>query len=239
MIREKKVLVIVPARSGSKGIKKKNLREVNGIPLLAYPIIAASNSKYVDNILFTSDSEEMCSVAKSYGANMALLRPDNLASDTAVRSDVIIHALNHVKANCNEAYDVLIYLEPTSPLTNSEDIDFSLEFFINQECISLVSITENDVNHPEYAVIMNETNSQIKPFLKDSFKELAINRQQLEKVYFFDGSIYLSDIPTFYTHKEFYHDETKGIRLDKIKSLEIDEPVDLMLAELIIKNRNL
>ena len=97
MIDSKRVIVIVPARSGSKGIPGKNLKKINDIPLLAYPIIASKKSKYVDKIIFSSDCDIMCEIAKSYGAETPFIRPKELASDSAVRSDVIFHALNYVK----------------------------------------------------------------------------------------------------------------------------------------------
>ena len=235
MIDSKRVIAIVPARSGSKGIAGKNLKKINDIPLLAYPIIASKKSKYVDKIIFSSDCDIMCEIAKSYGAEVPFIRPKELASDSAVRSDVIFHALNYVKENYVEKYDILVFLEPTSPLTSELDINRALEFFISDKCVSLVSISESPTHHPEYAIELDSSSNIIKPFMKDSFKDLAINRQSLIPVYFFDGSLYISGILEFYNYKEFYHEQTKGIELDALKSLEIDEPLDLLIAEMILK----
>ena len=102
MINSKKILVLVPARSGSKGIPGKNKKEINGIPLLAYPIIAANKSKYVDKIIFSSDSKDLCGIAKNYGAEAPFLRPNELASDDSVRFDVILHTLIYVKESYEE-----------------------------------------------------------------------------------------------------------------------------------------
>jgi len=235
MIDSKRVLVVIPARSGSKGIPDKNIKEINCIPLLAYPIIAANKSKYVDKIIFSSDCDIMCGIAKSYGAEAPFIRPKELASDNAVRSDVIFHALNYVQKNFVEKYDILVFLEPTSPLTSTTDINLALEFFISDKCTSLVSISESPTHHPEYAIELDPSSNIIKPLMKDSFKDLSINRQSLKPVYFFDGSLYISNISDFYQYKEFYHEKTKGIKLDELKSLEIDEPLDLLIAEMILK----
>lgn len=235
MINSKKILVVVPARSGSKGIPGKNKKTINGIPLLAYPIIAANKSKYVDKIIFSSDSQEMCDIANKYGAETPFLRPKELASDESVRSDVILHTLSYVKENFRENYDVLVYLEPTSPLTNENDIDTALEFFFKHNCESLVSIVESPTHHPEYAVKLNSATNIIKPFLRNSFNELPMNRQLLEPIYFFDGSLYISNIDKFIEKKEFYHEFTKGIVLAGDKSLEIDEPIDFLIAKVILK----
>ena len=174
-------------------------------------------------------------IAKSYGAEVPFIRPKELASDSAVRSDVIFHALNYVKENYVEKYDILVFLEPTSPLTSELDINRALEFFISDKCVSLVSISESPTHHPEYAIELDSSSNIIKPFMKDSFKDLAINRQSLIPVYFFDGSLYISGILEFYNYKEFYHEQTKGIQVDALKSLEIDEPLDLLIAEMILK----
>ena len=235
MINLKKVLALVPARSGSKGIPEKNKKLINGIPLLAYPIIAAEKSKYIDKIIFSSDSKEMCNLARVYGADTPFLRPLELASDTSLRSDVILHTLDFVKNNFQDDFDILVFLEPTSPLTNETDIDTALEFFLKYDCESLVSVAESPSHHPEYAVKLDISSKIIKPFLRNSFEELPINRQLLEPVYFFDGSIYISDIQTFLKKKEFYHEATKGIILDNDKSLEIDEPIDFLIAQQILK----
>jgi CMP-N,N'-diacetyllegionaminic acid synthase len=236
MINSKKILVLVPARSGSKGIPGKNKKEINGIPLLAYPIIAANKSKYVDKIIFSSDSKDLCGIAKNYGAEAPFLRPNELASDDSVRFDVILHTLIYVKESYEENFDILVFLEPTSPLTNENDIDTALEFFIKQKCESLVSIAESPTHHPEYAVELNDSTNIIKPFLRNSFNDLPMNRQSLNPIYFFDGSLYISDIQKFIEKKEFYHESTKGIILDGIKSLEIDEPMDFVIAQEILKH---
>ena len=123
MINSKNILAIVPARKGSKGLPNKNIKLINNIPLIGYPIIAAKNSKYIDKVLFTSDSKKYCKIAKKYGAEVPFLRPSELSTDTSLRSDVIIHAINYMESNSGIKFDILIYLEPTSPLTNESDID--------------------------------------------------------------------------------------------------------------------
>jgi CMP-N,N'-diacetyllegionaminic acid synthase len=235
MINSKRVLALIPARSGSKGIPGKNVKLINNIPLLAYPIIAASKSEYIDKIIFSSDDSEMCAIAVAYGAEAPFLRPRELALDDSVRADTILHALNYVKHNFKENFDILIFLEPTSPLTTENDIDKALEFFFTHKCESLVSIMESPTHHPEYAVELSDHTKIIKPFLKKTFSDLTINRQDLKPIYFFDGSLYISDISTFFEYGEFYHEKTKGIVFDGSKSLEIDEPIDFDLAEIILK----
>ena len=230
MIDNKKVLAIVPARSGSKGLPGKNLKEINGIPLVAYPIISAEKSSYIDNVLLTTNCPEIAKVGRKYGALTPFIRPEHLASDTALRSEVILHALDNF-----EKCDILIFLEPTSPLTTDDDINKALDFFVSKNCRSLVSVAEGFTHHPEYAVTFTGDNV-LRPYLKDSFDDISINRQDLDEVYFFDGSLYISDVETFKLKKEFYHSQTRGIVLDDYKSLEIDSSFDLEMAKFILKN---
>lgn len=237
MPNSRKTLAIIPARSGSKGVIDKNIREINGLPLLAYPIIAAKGSKYIDYILFTSDSKKYIDIAKMYGAQAPFKRPPELSSDNSNRSDVILHALNFMEDRLNLTFDALIYLEPTSPLTTSQDIDESLEYFYQENLQSLVSISESHTHHPEYSVVFKNDSSLIKPFLKENFKDLIINRQGLTPVYFFDGSLYISTTKSFKKEKEFYHENTHGIILNGNKSPEIDEEVDFKIVELFLNQK--
>lgn len=227
-----KILAIIPARSGSKGLKDKNIIELNGIPLLAYPIIEASKSKYVNDIILSTDSQKYADIGIKYGARVPSLRPKNLSTDKAVRSDVISHVIKN-----NPEFDIIVYLEPTSPLTTCLDIDLAIESLLkNQKARSIVSISESPTHHPEYAVII-EDNDLIKPLLKNSFSEIKINRQDLDKVYFFDGSLYISYTDTFIKEKEFYHKQTMGLILDESKAVEIDNEFDLKIVKLLIDER--
>lgn len=233
MIGNKKILAIIPARSGSKGLKNKNLKKINNIPLVGYPVIAAKKSKYIDKIIISSDSQKICNIASKYGADIPFLRPKELATDTSKRSEVILHCLENIKG-----YEIIIYLEPTSPLTNEDDIDYSLEKFIEYNASSLVSISESNTCHPMYSLKFNDNSKEIKPYLSDSFKNLVVNRQDLEKVYFFDGSLYISTVKKFLVEKEFYHDDTKGIILSGYKSIEIDDIEDFKIVEFLLNNLN-
>ena len=122
MINKKKIVALIPARSGSKGLKNKNILNLKGNPLIHYPITAAKDSLYVDRIIVSTDSEKIADIAKTHGAEVPFLRPLNLASDTTTSSEVIIHMLETLNTELAD-FEYLILLEPTSPLTTGNDID--------------------------------------------------------------------------------------------------------------------
>ena len=133
MYKNKRILALIPARGGSKGIKDKNIIELCGKPLIAYSIDAAKNSKYIDDILVSTDSEKIAEVAKKYGARVPFLRPYELATDTSTTLDVVLHAIDYVNKE-EKKYDTLILLQPTAPLRKTEDIDSAIEkFFLFEE----------------------------------------------------------------------------------------------------------
>lgn len=226
MIDGKSVLALVPARSGSKGFPGKNTAQFHDRPLIAWPIKAALASSYVDDVIVSTDSEEIAEIARHYGARVPWLRPAELAQDHSVRSDVIVHALE------SEApHDLLVYLEPTSPLTAAADIDICLRSLVeNRAAKSCVTICKKLEFHPEYCVSSN-SDGLLRPFLKKSFRDLPINRQQLSDSYFFDGSVYVSWVDSFLEYGEFYHDFTLGVELEPYKAIEIDEEEDLLIAD--------
>lgn len=231
-IDEYRVLALIPARSGSKGLPDKNIKTLNGRPLLSYPIRAACRSKYVDQVLISTDSEKYADIAASHGAVFQGLRPERLASDSAKRSDVILHELSK-----NPGYDILLYLEPTSPLTTHTDIDHALEAYVaNEHAKSLVSICFQHAFHPSYAVTMQD-NALISPILHSDFDDLPINRQGLSDSYFFDGSLYISDIEYFKSKKEFLHNLTMGFQMPLEKAIEIDSEMDLKIAEMMLNEQ--
>lgn len=130
MYKGKRILAIIPARGGSKGLPGKNIRELCGKPLIAWSIEHAQKSKYVDEIFISTDSQEIADVAENYGAPCPELRPAELARDTAPSSEFIVYTLNKMK-NENNPFDYFILLEPTSPLRDVEDVDKSIEMLID------------------------------------------------------------------------------------------------------------
>ena len=122
MLKNKKILSVILAREGSKGLPGKNIKKLHGKPLLAWPISASCKSKYVDKTILSTDSQLYADIGMSYGALCPFIRPKKLARDTSTSIDALIHAINFLISK-NDIYDYVLLLEPTSPMTTHEDID--------------------------------------------------------------------------------------------------------------------
>lgn len=236
MIDGKGVLTVIPARGGSKGLPGKNLRPLAGLPLVAWPIRAALGSQYTDKVIVSTDDPAIAAAAKLAGAEVPFMRPSELATDTASSMAVIRHALESL-ASAGEYFDYVIMLEPTSPLTESGDVDAALELLNSARAYAdaIVGICKVEAAHPEYDVRKNAL-GLIAPYIAPDFKSLR-RRQEIEKLYFLEGSLYISAIPEFKDKGSFYHDRTLGYEMPREKSLEIDELVDFICIEAIIHYR--
>ncbi len=158
MYANRSILAIIPARGGSKGLKKKNISPLLGKPLIACTIEQGLKSKFLDRLIVSTDDEETVRISKQYGAEIPFVRPAELARDDSPTIDVILHALNFCAAK-REYYDILILLEPTSPLRKDDDIDKAIKLFLDNydKADSLISIGEihSDTQHP-YGVIKKD-----------------------------------------------------------------------------------
>lgn len=236
MINQKKVLVIIPARGGSKGLPGKNIRLLDGIPLIAWPIKTALNSKYIDRVIVSTDSLEIKKMAIKFGAEAPFMRPDKLATDQSLSSDVIVHAIEWLH-NHSEYYDYIVLLEPTSPLTEASDVDLALEDLISKNGLAIVGISKVESSHPVYCATIGEDDF-LKPYKRESFSE-PVRRQDVDELYFFDGSLYISDVKKYLHTKTFYHESTLPYIVPAWKALEVDTLLDFLKIETVIKNKKL
>lgn len=229
MIDGKKIIAIVPARQGSKGLAKKNIIDFLGKPLLVWSIEAALQSKYVDRIIVSTDSTEIAGVGKKFGADIPFIRPSYLSEDSTTSVDVICHAIEFMSEKLGENFDFVILLEPTSPLRTSEDVDSALEKFIGSpDARSLVSVGESESQHN--TLQFNITESEFISVEPSSKKFVHTRRQDLARSYFLDGSIYLSYIHTLFEFASFVHGKTLTLSLPKWKNIEIDDEYDYVMA---------
>lgn len=228
MINNLKVLALIPARGGSKGIKDKNIYDINGKPLIAYSIIAAQNSKYVDDVVITTDSEKIKGVAESYGANVPFLRPAELASDNSKTIDAVVHATNTLK-ELERDYDILLLLQPTCPLRTTEDIDNSLELFVSKGCVALVSV--NKVK--EHPILMRKINED---GMMDNLLNLpsTIRRQDMPPIYKVNGSIYINLVKEL-SNDTSLNDNPLAYITDDEHSVDIDDLEDIERVKNILR----
>lgn len=226
MINGKKVLAIIPARGGSKGIPRKNIRELAGKPLIAWTIDEAKKTKYIDRLILSSDDEEIIKVAKEYGCGVPFKRPVVLAQDDTPGIDPVIHAINTLE----EKYDYVVLLQPTSPLRTVEDIDGCIE-----QCIimgSPVCVSVNEAKQNPYWMYKLDDNIRLKPFMQKH--ERMNRRQDLPKFYVLNGAVYLAESRFIIKNKSFLTEETTGYIMSEENSVDIDNEMDFAFCEWLV-----
>lgn len=230
MYKDSKILALIPARGGSKGIKNKNIVDLNRYPLIAYSIKASLDSKYIDETVVTTDSEEISKISKRYGANVPFLRPAELASDQAKTIDAVLHAIKMLEES-KHYFDVLILLQPTQPLRTSNDIDCAIEMFFEKKMQGLVSVSPV-TDHP-LLIRTFGAEGNLVPLLEGSS---TCRRQDMENYYKVNGCIYINQISTLTKHTSF-NDNPVGYVMDIAHSVDIDNMEDLHLAEYYLQKK--
>lgn len=235
MIGGSRVLALIPARAGSKGLPGKNVRLLHGKPLLAWPIAAGKASRYVDKVVVSTDSEEFARIAREHGAEVPILRPAELAVDTSPSSSAIVHMLDHL-ASRGDVYDYLILLEPTSPLTEGCDVDAALETLHanRNQGDALVSVAELVTAHPAFAV-KRDDRGHIEPYAALDFTRLP-RRQDIDPLYALDGSLYISAVDRYRETLSFCHDRTLSHLMPAYKAHEVDSLTDFICIEAILSH---
>ncbi len=182
-----KVLAIVPARSGSKSVVHKNIRKINGKPMMAYSIEHALASKYINRVIVSTDSEEYAQIAREYGAETPFIRPAEYATDTALDIDVFEHALTYLRDEEGYEPDIVVQLRPTYPFRDAEDIDAMIEMMLEDETIDAVrSIKKNEV--VPHKMWFKGEDGVLDPILKDIPEAYNMPRQQLPDTYYQNGN---------------------------------------------------
>ena len=235
MINGKKVISIIPARGGSKGLPRKNILELLGRPLVGWPIQAARKSKYIDRIIVSTEDDAIADIARSQGAEAPFLRPEELAADASTSISVIEHAISFMKDQ-GESYDYCVLLEPTSPMTESQDVDNAIDKLDRQRPIAdaIVGVSRVEATHPAFDVKIG-VNGLLEPYMANDWAN-SIRRQGIPELFSFDGSLYISDIPVLLEKKGFYHSRSLPLVTPKWKSFEIDDIIDFICVEAIMKN---
>ncbi len=230
MIQGNAILALIPARTGSKGLPGKNVRPLLGKPLISWTIEQALACRAVDRVVVSTDSEEIAEVAKKYGAEVPFLRPVEMAGDDSPRMDAVFHALDFFEQN-GERYDCLALLECTSPLRDAEDIESALQKLVATEgAESIVSVAPVGSAHPEF--LLSVQGEFIAPYAGDFFE--VKRRQEIEPLYFFDGSLYIARVDSLRKRGEFYHSATLPYIVSKYKSFEIDDLEDFKIVETLL-----
>lgn len=229
-----KNIAIIPARSGSKGLKDKNIKLLNGKPLLAYTIEAARKTGLFDEIMVSTDSEIYAEIAKKYGANVPFIRSEQLSSDSASSWDVVKDVLNRYK-DLGFYFDRVTLLQPTSPLRTADDIINGYKLIKERKANLVVSVCEMD-HSPLWANTLPKDNS-MENFI-DS-KIINTTRQNIPMYYRINGALYIVNVNYLMNADDLYSDKSYAYIMNKMNSIDIDDQFDFYMAECILKTKNI
>jgi len=225
------MLAIVPARCGSKGLKDKNIKLLDGKPLIAHTITKAKKSKYISDIIISTDCKKIEDVAISYGAKSHFLRPKDLASDTASVIDTYIYTIDRLNSEFGYNIDEFMVLQPTSPLREVEDIDGAIELFRAKNADSVVGYTIED--HPiSWHKYINKDLT-----FTNIFEENLKNRQEVRETYYPNGAIFIFKYDII-KEKKYYTKNSYAYIMPKSRSVDIDTIDDFLYAEFLLKRRS-
>ena len=222
-----RVLAVVPARSGSKGLPGKNLRPFCGEPLIVHSIRQGLESHQVDHVIVSTDSSEIQLIAKASGADSPFLRPALLANDSATSADVAIHAIDYM-TSIGKQFDVLVLLEPTSPLRTPSDVDLVINFLKDNWERYDAAVTMGEVHFGPDSLFSLDGNQATRLFDQGP---IPTSRQAQSPSYFPFGLAYCIKIPVLLSGRSFYPKRTAGVKVDKRKCVEIDDIYDFVQAE--------
>jgi CMP-N,N'-diacetyllegionaminic acid synthase len=233
MIHNKKIIAIIPARGGSKGLPRKNILDLCGRPLIAWTIEKALGSRYIDKVVVSTEKQEIAEISKQYGAQV-VERPEELARDDSPTIDAIMHVINWFEKR-GDYFDIIILLEPTSPLRKEKDLNNAIGLFIENidRADSLVSVGEVHLENPH--ITKKIENGYVKPLIEIGKK--VHQRQQLPKVYFPYGVIYLALTIALKKYKTFYLERTIPYFIERWQNYEIDDIYDFICIEAILRYR--
>ncbi|SCY45112.1 CMP-N,N'-diacetyllegionaminic acid synthase [Pseudobutyrivibrio sp. AR14] len=221
-----KTIAIIPARSGSKGLKNKNIKPLNNKPLMAYTIEAAKKSGIFDEIMVSTDSEEYAKIAQEYGASVPFYRTQETSNDNSSSWDVVKEVLNNYK----ESFDLVCLLQPTSPLRIDEDIKAAFDIYTKKNAKVVISVCETEHSPLLCGQLPNDGNL-------NSFINIENNkrRQDLAKYYRLNGAIYLVDVDYLYTGKDLFSKDSYAYIMPPERSVDIDTLMDFKIAELYLQ----
>lgn len=232
MYKDKRILAIVTARGGSKGLPRKNILELNGKPLIAYTIEQIKKSSFIDLAFISTDSREIADVCEEYGISVPELRPSELAQDTTSSMDVLSYTIELLKKR-GENFDYMILLEPTSPLRKDDDIDKMIEIAVGHpKADGVISLGRVHLEHPSIVKKLNQ-DGYITPYVEHG--KTFYQRQLEDEAYFPYGVGYLMRVDRFKQTHTIYMDNMLPYYIERWQNYEIDDIYDFRCVEAIMK----
>jgi CMP-N,N'-diacetyllegionaminic acid synthase len=230
-----KSLGVIPARGGSKGIPRKNIMALKGRPLIEYTIDAARQSQHLTHFVVSTDDQEIADVARAAGASVPFMRPPDLATDSATSLPVLEHALYEVEKADATHFDIIVMLQPPTPLRTGSDIDEALEMLATTGADSVVSVTDIGANHP--LRMKRVVGDGVLVNYIDQGHEDMRPRQELPPVYIRNGAVYASRRAVITEQKTMVGADCRALIMPPERSVNIDEPFDLIRAASLLSEQ--
>ena len=227
-----KTLFLITARGGSKGILRKNIKQLGGKPLIAYSIDIARKFVSDEFICVSTDSDEIINVVENYGLKVPFKRPDELAKDVSGSYEVILHAFNWYKNN-GITFKSIVLLRPTSPFRTKKNVEDALDLFSSNDLDMVVSVLKSKAN-PYYNLFEEDENG----YLAKSKKSNYTRRQDCPNVYQYNGAVYVFNVESLIKKNINQFTKVKKIIMSEEESLDIDTPLDWKIAQMILQFGN-
>lgn len=231
MYKDYRVLCIIPARQGSKGLPGKNIKELLGKPLIAYTIEQARHSKYIDRVIVSTDSNEIADIAKKHGADVPFMRPKEYAADESSIFDVLLHAIDWMENKEKYFFDILVLLHVTSPLRDAKDIDNCIELLVKRNADNVFSVTPAHRN-PYFNMVEVSKDGKVRLVKKGDF----VIRQSAPEVFDMNASIYVWWKDILKEKKATLLKKSLIYIMPKERSVDIDDAIDFKIAEMLLKD---
>ncbi len=236
MYKDKRILAIVTARGGSKGLPHKNILELNGKPLIAYTIEKVKSSKYLDKAYISTDDEEIAGVCERYGISVSELRPEELAGDTTSSAEVLFYTIDLLKKQ-GEEYDYMILLEPTSPLRKEDDIDNMIRIAVdNPNADGVISIGRVCLEHPSVVKKLTQ-DGYIISYIENG--KTFYQRQSEDEAYFPYGVGYLMKTDRFMQTHSIYMERMLPYMIERWQNYEVDDIYDFICIDALMKRKDI
>ncbi len=232
MYKNNRVVCIIPARGGSKGLRGKNIKDLLGKPLIAYSIEQAKESKYIDRVIVSTQDSLIAEVSKKYVAEVPFIRPEKLAIDDSSTINVLLHAVDWLKKNEEYLFDILVLLHATTPLRSGDDVDNCIELLVEKNADNVFSLTKAHRN-PYFNMVEVSEDKHVRLVKKGNF----VTRQSAPKVFDMNSSIYVWRKDSLEKKKGIFLEKTCIYEMPKERSIDIDDILDFKIAEFLCMNR--
>jgi len=230
-----RIIGVIPARGGSKSIPRKNIAPLLGKPLVAYTIEAALASRLLTDVVVSTEDEEIAKVCSGLGAQVPFIRPAELATDTALSLPVIQHAVREMEARRDKLYDIVVMLQPTTPLRQALDIDAGIQLLMDTCADSVISVVDVGGHHP-FRMKRVVGDGRLINFIDQGFEDLR-PRQQLPPVYIRSGALYIAKRYVIMEQNTFGGMDSRAYVMSVERAVNIDGELDLVVAEYLLKKQ--